>query len=73
MLTIKQNQRFAIDFRNAFERAPENRLLLLADGVVRRQRFRRGPFIGLQRFSGVSRLAPQPPEFLADEKTGDAA
>jgi len=40
MLAIKQDQRFTIDFRDAFERAPENRLFLVADDLVRRQRFR---------------------------------
>jgi hypothetical protein len=33
VLAIKQNQPFTIELGNAFERTPENRLFLRADGV----------------------------------------
>jgi len=37
VFAVKQDERLAVDFRDAFERAPENGLFLVADGVFDRQ------------------------------------
>ena len=42
VLAIKQHQRFAVNFRNPFQRTPENRLFLVADGLLGRLRPGRG-------------------------------
>ena len=45
MLAVKKNERFAIEFRDSLEGAPENGGFLLADGVFGRER------VGCRRFS----------------------
>ena len=70
----KKNERLAINFRDAFERMPQNRLLFVADGLIHRQGFERRRFRNFfQRFGAVTRLAALFAQRIIDEIPRDAA
>ena len=70
MFTIIQNERFAVTFRDALNRTPEDGLFLPADRVIRRQRFRCGRFLYLlQRFGFVNGF----PSLLTQRIIGEVA
>jgi hypothetical protein len=57
MFAIKQDERFAIDIGDFFERTPQDGFFFPAHGLVGRGQFARGQFVrGLQRFGGVRRF-----------------
>ena len=72
VFAIKQNQRLAVNFRNALDGAPQNRFLLLADGEVVRRQSGRGRFV-VQRLGGMARLAAQFFQRVANVVPRDAA
>jgi len=73
MLAIEQDQRFAVDLRDAFQCTPENFRFLAVDGEFARLRTRRGRFVdGVQGFRRVLARA-RAFERITSEVAGDAA
>ena len=74
MLAVEQDERLPIDLGNAFDGAPKNGFLLLADGALRRERIGvRGALRSLQGLGGMEGFASIPSQRLADQIARDAA
>ena len=74
MLAIEKYERLAVNFGNAFERTPEDRLLFIADGLVGGQRFYRMRFSStLQRLGRADGFAAFAAEEVIDTVARDAA
>ncbi len=73
MVAIKKNQRLAIDFREAADLAPEDRHLLVAHRLGRRQRLATGQFRRRVEGIGLVRGLPaESPAIAVDDVSRDA-
>src|SRR5271156_3754194 len=73
MFAVKQNEWHPVSLRNAFQRAPEDRGLFVADHVIDRQRFGRMSFRDiLKRFSLMIGFAAFAAEKIIDPVPGNA-
>src|SRR5207249_5964511 len=73
MLAVEQYERFAIAFRDSFERTPQNRLFLPTGGLFGRKRFAGGRVMhDVQRLGMVRRFASFPVKVLVDPVSDDA-
>src|SRR5258708_39867477 len=74
MFEVKQHEWLTINFRDAFERTPENRQFFIADGLFGWQWFRRMGFgTFFERFGAIARLAAVFAQRIVDYNPRDAA
>jgi len=67
MLTVEQDERLPVDFRDAFDGMPKDGFLFLSDGALRRQRLSGcGTLGGIQGLGGMDRFACVTSQRLAD-------